>query len=325
MKKNYILILAGIISFSSYSQTNVSDFEDLNLPADSFWNGSDGSGQFNSNSVIFNNSYDTSFGGFWSGFAYSNMKNDTTAGFGNQYSCIAGKGYNSSATFGLYYNNASELVTIPNYGAFTGFWINNSTYAYLSMKDGDSFSKKFGDSTNASGAVDGTNGNDFLKLTIYGTNSDSVEFYLADYRGADSLDYILKDWTYVDLSTLNPNSKTLKFKMSSSDNNSFGMVTPAYFCMDNLTYTTSVSITENIENTISIFPNPTQNNVNVKFEETISNASYRLIDVAGREVFSSSINGVNTLSLDLSNQNNGVYFLMINIDGEVITKKIIKQ
>jgi hypothetical protein len=92
-----------------------------------------------------------------------------------------------------------------------------------------------------------------------------------------------------------------------------------------LTYTTSLSVVENIENSISIYPNPTQNNINVKFEETISNASYRLIDVAGREVVTSTLNGVSSLNLDLSNQNNGVYFLMINIEGEVITKKIIKQ
>ena len=325
MKKNYILILAGIISFSSYSQSNVTDFEDLNLSADSYWNGSDQSGQFISNTVMFNNAYDTAWGGSWSGVSYSNMKDDTTAGYGNQFSCIAAIGYNSSATYSIFNPKSNILVTIPNYGALTGFWINNSTYAYLSMKNGDSFAKKFGDSTNAAGVDDGTNGNDWFKLTIHGENSDSVEFYLADFRGSASADYILKDWTYVDLSTLNPNSKNLTFSMSSSDVGRFGMNTPKYFCMDNLTYTTSLSVVENIENSISIYPNPTQNNINVKFEETINNASYRLIDVAGREVVTSTLNGVSSLNLDLSNQNNGVYFLMINIEGEVITKKIIKQ
>ena len=325
MKKNYILILVGIISFSSYSQSNVTDFEDLNLSTDSYWNGSDQSGQFISNTVLFNNAYDTAWGGSWSGVSYSNMKDDTTSGFGNQYSCIAGMGYNTSQTYALFNPNSDTLVTIPNYGALTGFWINNSTYSYLSMLKGDSFAKKFGDSTNASGTNDGTNGNDFFKLTIYGTNSDSVEFYLADFRGASKKDYIVKDWTYVDLTTLNPNSKNLTFVMSSSDVGGFGMNTPKYFCMDDLTYSTSVSVIENFENSISIYPNPTQNNINVNFEETINNASYRLVDVAGREVVSSSINGVCSLNLDLSNHNNGVYFLMINIEGEVITKKIIKQ
>ena len=61
------------------------------------------------------------------------------------------------------------------------------------MRDGDAFAKKF---TNAD--------QDYFKLHIYGyssgTISDSVEFYLADFTHADSsLDYIVKDWSYVEL------------------------------------------------------------------------------------------------------------------------------
>ena len=78
------------------------------------------------------------------------------------------------------------------------------------MTNGDSFAKKFGDSTDASGTSDGTNGNDFFKLSIYGENNDSIEFYLADFRGPDSTDYILKEWTYVSLAGLDPLSKNFK-------------------------------------------------------------------------------------------------------------------
>lgn len=45
--------------------------------------------------------------------------------------------------------------------------------------------------------------------------------------------YIIKDWYYVDLSSLGK-VKRLGFTMSSSDNDpTYGMKTPAYFCMDN--------------------------------------------------------------------------------------------
>ena len=325
MKKNYITILAGLICFSTFSQTNVTDFEDLSLSIDTFWNGVDKSGSFTSNTVIFKNKYDTSWGGFWSaGASYSTMRNDSTPGAGNQYSSIAGEGYNSSQTYAVFTPNSDTAIIIPNYGALTGFWVNNSTYAYLSMKNGDSFAKKFGDSTNASGANDGTNGNDWFKLTIYGTNSDSVEFYLADFRGSDSTDYIVKDWSYVDLSTLNPNSKSLTFKLSSSDTGRYGMNTPKYFCMDNFTYTTYVSVPEISENSISVFPNPTKDRFEVNFRNSITNGTYKLLDVTGREIVSARIDGASSLELDLSNQENGTYFIVISTGNSIVSKRIIK-
>jgi hypothetical protein len=327
MKKKHLLMLAGMISFSVYSQIITSDFEDLNLAVDTFWNGSDASGQFTSNTVIFKNIYDTAWGGSWSGVSYSSMKNDSTAGFMNQFSCISGEGYNSSQSYSVFYTRSSDsLVSIPNNGRVNGFWINNSTYAYLSMKNGDAFSKKFGDSTNSSGMLDGTNGNDFFKLTIFGTNSDSVEFYLADFRGAASADYIIKDWTYVDLSSLNPNSKQLSFVLTSSDIGSFGMNTPQYFCMDNFEYLSVLSsINDAIESSISIYPNPTQNRIKINFGVVISNATYKLIDIAGRELKNISVDGVSSLELDLTNEKKGLYFLMITNGNESITKRIIRN
>ena len=64
--------------------------------------------------------------------------------------------------------------------------------------------------------------------------TDSVDFYLADYRFADnSEDYIVKDWTFVSLEALG-DVDSLLFSLTSTDNDSmFGMNTPAYFCMDN--------------------------------------------------------------------------------------------
>ena len=66
---------------------------------------------------------------------------------------------------------------------FESLMVTNTTYAALSMRDGDSFAKKFG----------GPSGNDpdYFRLTITGKDSGgstigSVEFYLADYRFADS-------------------------------------------------------------------------------------------------------------------------------------------
>ena len=48
-------------------------------------------------------------------------------------------------------------------------------------------------------------------------DTNVVEFYLADFRSAeDSLDYIVNDWRWIDLSNLG-NVDSLQFTMNSSD------------------------------------------------------------------------------------------------------------
>ena len=67
-----------------------------------------------------------------------------------------------------------------------------------------------------------------------GESTGSVDFYLADYRYADSSqDYIVNAWEYIDLSSLGSVDE-LSFSLSSSDNGSFGMNTPNYFAIDNI-------------------------------------------------------------------------------------------
>ena len=72
MKKNLFTIITMIIVFgisciNAKAQT-VSDFQNLNLGPDSYWNGSDLSGGYISGACNFINVYDTTFFS-WSGFA----------------------------------------------------------------------------------------------------------------------------------------------------------------------------------------------------------------------------------------------------------------
>jgi len=86
----------------------------------------------------------------------------------------------------------------------------------------------------------GTSGDepDWFKLTATGKNAGgetvgTLEFYLADYRFENNDDdYILNTWEWFDLSPLGTVA-SISFGLSSSKNNSGGMITPAYFCMDN--------------------------------------------------------------------------------------------
>ena len=99
------------------------------------------------------------------------------------------------------------------------------------MSQGDDFAKKFG----------GESGDepDWLRLTIEGFSGDqqsigSVDFYLADYRFSDNdLDYLVDQWTEVSLESISQ-AVELQFSLSSSDVGEFGMNTPAYFAVDNV-------------------------------------------------------------------------------------------
>ena len=176
-------------------------------------------------------------GGFtsWSGFALSRETNTTTAGFGNQFSAFAGSGASGSLQYVIGFPDsfgAISTITLPAGEIPVSLDITNTTYAALSMRDGDMFAKKFG----------GPSGNDpdYLKLTIDGLNASnavvrSVDFYLADFRSANNAeDYILSHWTTVDLSSFGAATLKLRFSLSSSDNGQFGMNTPGYFAVDNL-------------------------------------------------------------------------------------------
>lgn len=229
MKHFYLAIMAILSVFNLMAQ-QVARFDDLFLSPGQFWNGSDASGSFSSGGIKFYNSYNTQWKS-WSGFAYSNVTDAVTPGIDNQYSAITGRGNDGTSNYAISYPVPSAIAEFGGSTKVTGFYVTNSAYAYWSMKNGDTFSKKFG----------GENGTDpdFFKLTIEALDEndkgvDTVTFYLADFRFSDpSKDYILNKWTWVDLSQLKETQK-LRFSLSSSDN-SFGfMNTPAYFCMDEL-------------------------------------------------------------------------------------------
>jgi hypothetical protein len=246
--KGLLLILIMMLIMAPVGYAAMATFEDVDMnvpPAQNYtgggtyYNGSDGAGGFQSGDVYFTNSFIDYGGGFtsWDGWAYSNTTDTTTPGFTNQYSAITGGGVNGSASYGVAYtSSSSQLYFGISSGEYNqqidGFFVTNTTYAWDSMTNGDSFAKQFGGPTG--------DDPDWFLLTVYGLDSgyartgDSAEFYLADYRFADnSQDYIVADWTWFDLTGLGVVSG-LEFELSSTDNGSFGMNTPAYFAMDNL-------------------------------------------------------------------------------------------
>lgn len=169
----------------------------------------------------------------WSGWAFSSVVDTATPGFGNQYAAFAGGG-DMSQKYAIAFNSFQGEAAIDladGFNAPVSMSLTNTTYAALSMRDGDSFAKQFGGPTG--------NDPDFFSVDIIGLASGgevtgSITFFLADYRSPDnSLDYIVDTWETVDLTPLGTNVNRIEFALNSSDVGQFGINTPTYFAMDN--------------------------------------------------------------------------------------------
>jgi hypothetical protein len=231
MLKHLSTVILAVSALSSTAQIS-SDFENLSLPENSYWNGSDDSKSFESGEARFLNSYNPKWAS-WSGFAYSNKKDKTSTGLEAQFSSYAGGAHNNSNNYAIayldFYSDALVWKPIAKGCKLKSIAISNCTFTANDLKTGSSFSKKFGGPTG--------NDPDFLKLHIINyskTKADTITVILADYRFADNQqDYIMDTWQTVNLSKFSY-SDSLQFKLESSDVGSFGINTPSYFCIDDL-------------------------------------------------------------------------------------------
>ncbi len=285
------------------------NFEEFNLPENTYLNDAGNEGGFTNGLVFLPNYYDSEFF-YWTGWAVSNVTDKTTPGFGNQYSAITGSGYNGSKHYVVNSAFGNNNMVLRNEAAgkpISGMYITNSTYAYLSMKDGDGFAKKFG----------GVSGNDpdYFLVTIKAYSegnikSDSVNFYLADYRFSDNnQDYIVNTWEWVDLSSLG-NVDSLSFALSSSDTGQFGMNTPAYFCADYMVTSGTVNNNDIDVPKVLVFPNPARDYININLQNGEGPGFYQVLDGAGNILMTKEIRYV-TDKIYLDNLQNGQYFIQM--------------
>lgn len=202
--------------------------------------------------------------------------------------------------------------------------LTNTTYAALSMRDGDGYGKQFGSIYDADGMVDGTNGEDFFKLWIIGESFDgsmvdSMEFFLADYRFADDTeDYIVDEWVNIDLAGFNFDVATLNFGFESSDNNTFGVKTPTYFALDNVEIETTSNLDETAASHFSMYPNPVRDVLYVNG----GIGSLQITNAMGQIVLERS--HANESEINVSNLESGVYFVTLTDENSQRTQQLIK-
>ncbi|NND97505.1 MAG: DUF4465 domain-containing protein, partial [Pirellulaceae bacterium] len=238
------------------------------------YNGNSGGGSNSdgwiSQDVVFSNNYSSDFGGFWSGWSYSTVANNTTAGPSNQYAAFTGGGADSNGavvplgTYAVAFGDGA-FFNLPNHRKASSLLMTNTTYTALAVRDGNDGGNNFitgAFGSMASISVPGysasldPNGYDYLRVTLTGhdgtnatgSTTGSVTKYLADYRAdksdnpdADSRgndDYVLDDWSFVDLTSLGA-ARSISLSFETTDIGDFGPNSPTLLAIDNLTLLTA--------------------------------------------------------------------------------------
>ena len=231
MRKSLLLSLVLVMAGFAMAQ-DPATFEDVQLNSNGIWQGGSGNNVMASGGWRFTNYYMPEYM-FWGGFTASNHTDLTQSGLDAQYTAVTGCGYDGSSQYAVAYTYGAQTDVYAADGqqhTVTGCYVTNNLWAYQDMLQGGYGATPFG----------GTTGNDpdWFKLTATGKNASgqtvgTLDFYLADYRFSNNEDdYILTTWEWFDLSPLG-NVATISFSLSSSKTDYGGMVTPAYFCMDN--------------------------------------------------------------------------------------------
>jgi Domain of unknown function (DUF4465)/Secretion system C-terminal sorting domain len=325
MRRFTILFSALVLGATAMEAQTVATFESLSLSTpDTFYVNYAMSGTdvgFNNGLAHFPCVYDTSWGGFWSyGFAYSNMTDSVTSSYTNQYSAMAGSGFGGSAKYVVSYGVSNKVIL---QGAavghpVSGCYVTNSTYAHNSIRDGDPFARKF-------------HNGDWFKLSVQGYHGGAlqpaiVSMYLADFLFPDTtMNYIVRDWQWLGLGALG-SVDSLEFTLSSTDNSTYGMNTPAYFCMDNFTTAESGTLTAGnipVGSVAKVYPDPALNTLYVDVEDkTLQQVT--LMDVTGNTISSYNA-GLSHLEINTSTLPAGMYMLVMSGNGRTASAKFVKR
>lgn len=317
MTKITLLLIVLSLQLPSFGQV-VANFEEFNLQPGEYLNDASPAKGFESGSIVLPNEFNEDFN-FWSGFAITADTNTTTPGFTNQYSAYPGRGAEGTQTYAMGYIYEPIIINLKEKAIgkpMIGMYVANSTYSYLSMRDGDGFAKKFGGET-------GTDP-DFFMLTIkkYSggvISDDSIDVFLADYRFSNSSkDFILEDWKYIDLSILGE-IDSLVLSLTSSDVGIFGMNTPSYVAVDQISTDNLLAAfaLNSTQADIKVSPNPASETL---YLDVPHKAHFSITSLFGTVVWEQDLSQ-GRHSVGLSEFPKGVY--VVTADGKEVSKVYI--
>ena len=241
MKINKLFLAAAVVGAaftscavednpSSQSSVAVISFENQALNDAGFWCGDETGTPFDNwgatgyactykeQGATFNTSYTPSWGS-WMGYAISNRSETTYVSLTpDQFNNITGTAHTGKnfcvvQTYG-------ETIDFATATQVMGFYFTNNAWTVDAILNGDGMTP---------GKFEAA---DWLVCTVTGVKADGCTATV-DIELAKDGTYV-KDWQWADLSALGK-VKSLSFSFSGSKNNDWGLTTPAYMCIDDLT------------------------------------------------------------------------------------------
>ena len=205
---------------ASAAQTTVS-FDRLGLLSGQCANNA----SFATNAATFRN---VDYGYSWAGFAFSAVSNVVANSYTNQYAAAQGFPRTYAVGYHDYYNDVAPEIAFALPVAPKSVRLNNTTYAALTIRDGDDYgySQPFG-----------SNDTFILTLTAYDRDGKAVaatNHTLADYR--DGKTFVQTNWSTLDLAGMPPTVAALVGTLATTDVGFYGPNTPTYFALADFTY-----------------------------------------------------------------------------------------
>ncbi|MBL7882456.1 MAG: T9SS type A sorting domain-containing protein [Bacteroidia bacterium] len=78
-----------------------------------------------------------------------------------------------------------------------------------------------------------------------------------------------------------------------------------------------------ITNKLKVYPNPASDfsTVEIKLDETITNAEFIIYNLLGSKVYSQQVKNIDVLTIDTKELNNGIYLYVLKTNNEIIEKQ----
>jgi hypothetical protein len=174
-----------------------------------------------------NTTYESWGSWYWAGFAWSTMSNTVANSYTNQYAAAQGFPRAYAVAYDDGRHDPPEIAfALPC--APKSVLVDNTTYAALTIRDGDEygFSQPFA-----------SNDTFVLTLTAYDVEGHvlaATNHYLADYRDGNT--FVQTNWSQLDLSWMPADVVSLVGTLETTDVGDWGPNTPMYFALADFTY-----------------------------------------------------------------------------------------
>ncbi len=327
MKKTITFFTMLFACSMSAQVQSLATFENFSLSPNSFYT-STVSAPFQDGNAIFNHSWS---GGYWQGgFSYTNKYDTITPDYNNLYGVRAHKGAGGSDVYAMAQSNSVIKFSSPQ-TTVNSIFVTNSTFAYKVILKGDNFSRKFGDTTGTGSGTTIAQGAypDYFKLVIKGylngaVKNDSVEFFLADYRGSN--DYVVDAWQQVNTSAIGRVDSLLFFLRSSDMSNGY-INTPGFFGVDNVAYSypSTVGLADAFTTpVVTLFPNPCATSLQLDLRALSGDVMITVKDMSGKTTEVLNANA-GVFEMPTAHLAPGVYAVELRYENGMQVKRFIKN